>query len=626
MCGIAGVLNLEANRPVERSVLMQMAGKLEHRGPDDAACMADGRYGIGFRRLSIIDLQNGKQPFFNHDDSVILICNGEIFNYKVLRKEMEAKGHVFKTNCDVEVLLYLYLQYGTDFLNKLNGQFAFAIYDKNKDLLFLGRDQFGICPLYYARVGDVFLFASEMKALLEYPGISKEIDLTGLDQIFTYPGNIFPTTFFKQINSLKPGHHLVLKDKQVKVTEYWDLVYPEASHQYENKPESYYIEQVDELLRKSIEYRLISDVPVGFYLSGGLDSSIVGALMRDLQKDATFNSFSICFSESEDNKAINEQRYQRIMSRHINSRHNEIEFNWQHFDSKLREVIYFSESPVKETYNICSLALSRRAREEKIKVVLSGEGADELFGGYAGYKFDQQREKRGMQKDLEHLLEDEVRMAIWGDPDFIYEKNENEFRNTKCALYSKNVNQQYSSFDCLKKPAIDHTKMRKRHIFHQRSYADFKLRLAGHLIADHGDRMTMANNVEGRYPFLDIDLIDFVRTIPPCMMVKNMTEKYILKQVAHRYLPKEIINREKFGFVAPGSPDLLKNNNEWVNDLLSYERIGRQGFFNPDAIERIRKIYSRPDFILNPPYDLDLLIIVLSFNIFLDVFNVPNLN
>jgi asparagine synthase (glutamine-hydrolysing) len=256
---------------------------------------------------------------------------------------------------------------------------------------------------------------------------------------------------------------------------------------------------------------------------------------------------------------------------------------------------------------------------------LSGEGSDELFGGYAGYKFDMQRNSSTVDKDLEYLMEDQVRKTLWGDENFIYEKNEYEFRSTKEALYSAKVNDRYSSFDCLKKPAVEHAKLKGRSLFHKRAYADFKLRLAGHLIADHGDRMTFANSVEGRYPFLDINLIEFARKVPTNLLLKDMVEKYVLKKVAFRYIPDEIIKREKFGFVAPGSPQLLKNCREWANDILSYDRIKRQGYFNPDTIERLKKIYGKEGFILNPPYDSDLLIVIITFNMFLDVFNVPDL-
>ncbi|ASZ13290.1 asparagine synthase (glutamine-hydrolyzing) [Chitinophaga pendula] len=624
MCGITGIVYKDTDRSIAKETLLNMAETIEHRGPDDMSIHIDGHVGLGFKRLSIIDLKGGQQPFISRDGNLMMICNGEIYNYRELRAGLEAKGHVFRSDCDVEVILHLYREYGTDSVNKLNGQFAFALYDKNEQSLFFSRDHFGICPFFYSHQDNFFLFGSEMKAILAYPELDRRIDLSGLDQIFSYPAIIAPTTLFAQIRSLEPGYFGIYQKGELKLKQYWDLEYPTPEQQVEQKSESYYIERLNELVLKSVKQRLQADVPVGFYLSGGLDSSIIGGTMRHLIGSGEVNSFSICFSGAADNKDINEQRFQRIMSRHVNSVHNEIEFDWNEFDKKLKDVVYFSESPLKETYNVCSLALSQRAKEKNIKVVLSGEGADELFGGYAGYKFDSQRAGKKVVKDLEHLMEDQVRKTIWGDPDFSYEKNEYEFKSTKEALYSSQVNTVYPQFDCLKYPAVNHSRIKGRHVFHQRSYVDFKLRLAGHLIADHGDRMTMANNVEGRYPFLDPDLVSFVREIPPQMMLKDMKEKYLLKQLAGRYIPQEIISREKFGFVAPGSPQLLKQGNEWVNDMLSYDYIKRRGYFNPDTIERLKKMYARKDFILNPPYDMDLLIIVLTFNVFTSLFNVPN--
>ena len=626
MCGITGIFSLEKGREFEkREIVQRMADSIHHRGPDDSSVFLNGQAAFGFRRLSIVDLLHGNQPFYSPDKSIVLICNGEIFNYKQLRHDLEKKGHVFFTNCDVEVIIFLYLEYGLDFLNKINGQFAFSLYDQQKEMLFIARDQFGICPLYYTLLDNVFIFASEIKALLQYPGMPRDADLGALDQIFTFPAAIAPTTFFKHIKSLQPGHYAIVKSTGIEIKEYWDLDYPSAEFAYEQRSESYYIEELEHLLRQSVKYRLMADVPVGFYLSGGLDSSIIGGIMRSLMNGDPLNSFSICFGNSPENKDINESHYQRIMSQHIGSVHNEIEFNWDNLDAKLNDVIYYSESPLKETYNVCSIALSQRASSQNIKVILSGEGSDELFGGYAGYKFDMQRNGSMVDKDLEYLMEDQVRKTLWGDENFIYEKNEYEFRSTKEALYSVKVNDRYSSFDCLKRPAVEHTKLKGRSLFHKRAYTDFKLRLAGHLIADHGDRMTFANSVEGRYPFLDINLIEFARKVPTNLLLKDMVEKYVLKKVASRYIPDEIIKREKFGFVAPGSPQLLKNCREWANDILSYDRLKRQGYFNPDTIERLKKIYGKDGFILNPPYDSDLLIIIITFNMFLDVFKVPDL-
>ncbi|HHC25498.1 MAG TPA: asparagine synthase (glutamine-hydrolyzing), partial [Desulfobacterales bacterium] len=273
MCGITGVFNFSGGPPVERDVIERMADALAHRGPDDSGFYVEDRLGFGFKRLSIIDLTSGNQPIYNEDRSIVMICNGEIFNYKELRHELESKGHRFYTHSDVEVLAHLYEEHGTDFLNKLNGQFAFAIFDRKTNTLLLARDHVGIAPLFYTVIDNTFIFASEIKAILKHPLVRREVDLTALDQIFSFPGLVSPRTMFKNIHSLKPGHSILIRDGRIEVNEYWDLNYPLASEIDTGKPESYYIEKLDELFSRSVQYRLQADVPVGFYLSGGMDSS-----------------------------------------------------------------------------------------------------------------------------------------------------------------------------------------------------------------------------------------------------------------------------------------------------------------------------------------------------------------
>jgi len=272
------------------------------------------------------------------------------------------------------------------------------------------------------------------------------------------------------------------------------------------------------------------------------------------------------------------------------------------------------------------MALSAAAKNAGVKVILTGEGADELFAGYVGYRFDSFRDHESKSYDLETALEDELRERLWGDKDFFYEKDHHALREVKQALYSAGVNELYREFDCLNHALINKERLRGRHPVHQRSYLDFKLRLSDHLISDHGDRMTLANSVEGRYPFLDIDLVEFSTRIPPDLKLRNYIEKYVLKRVAEDLLPREIVKREKFGFHAPGSPYLLQHGIEWVNDMVSHDRIRRQGYFNPDVIDRLRAEYTQRGFRLNLPFEDDLLIVVLTFSIFLDTFNLPSLN
>jgi len=620
MCGITGIFNIAEGPRIEKELIEAMANRLAHRGPDDSGFYSDDGLGFGFRRLSIIDLTSGNQPIYNEDRSVIVVCNGEIFNYKELRHVLESKGHRFYTHCDVEVLVHLYEEYGADFLNKLNGQFAFALYDRKSGILLLARDHVGIAPLFYTVADNIFIFGSEIKAVLKHPLVKREVDLTALDQIFSFPGLVSPRTMFRNINSLKPGHFLLIRDGKIELNAYWDLNYPLASEIENEKPESYYIEKLDELLTRSVQYRLQADVPVGFYLSGGMDSSLTATIIRKLHPDQR-HSFSIGFRQAD----IDERKYQQLMANAVGSVHHDVVFDWHDISNRLKQVIYHAETPLKESYDTCSLTLSELVRKNGIKVVLTGEGSDELFAGYVGYRFDMQRS--GFDEDpysVEMIMEREIREKLWGDPDFFYERNQYEFRETKQAIYSERVNETFREFDSMEQELLDRSKLAGRHPIHKRSYIDFKLRIADHLLADHGDRVAYANSVEARYPFLDVEFIEFVKTIPPSLMIKGSVEKYILKRLSEKYLPEQIINREKFAFVAPGSPYLIRQNIEWINELLSYNTIKKQGYFNPDTVERLKKMYRGDNFNVNQTYENDLLMIVLTFGIFLELFKMPD--
>jgi asparagine synthase (glutamine-hydrolysing) len=622
MCGFAGYIDLRGGCKARRELLQKMTDTIIHRGPDSAGCFIEANLGLGFRRLSIIDLAGGDQPLYNEDGSLVLVCNGEIYNYSELKHQLEQKGHVFRTHSDVEVLLHLYEEEGEDLVQKLNGQFAFVLYDRRKKTLFLARDQFGINPLYFTVADGVLIFASEIKAILEHPLVERKVDLTGLDQILSFPGLVSPRTIFKGIESLKSGHLMTVKNGDLRIAEYWDLDYPRAGELSYDHPESFYIETLADLLAKSVKYRLQADVPVGFYLSGGLDSSLIAALIKKVSPQVNRHSFSIGFTDRE----ICEAKYQKLMAQHVGSQHHETVFDWNEIAGRLREMIWHCESPVKESFNTCSLALSQSARDQDIKVILAGEGADELFAGYPGYRFDQLGLRNSKPYDLETVLEDELREKLWGDKDIFYEVEQIRFREVKSALYSAGLNERFDDFDCLDQQLVDKELLQDRHFVHQRSYLDFKLRLSDHLLSEHGDRMVLANSTEGRYPFLDIDLVQFATTIPPDLKLNNFTEKYIVKKMAEGLVPPEIIKREKFGFRAPGTPYLLRQNIDWINDLLSYEQIKRQGYFNPEVTERLKSQYSQPGFNFNPHLEVDLLMVVLTFNILLDTFQLPSLN
>jgi len=622
MCGFVGYVDLYHKRRAEKELLVRMTEMIAHRGPDSSGYFIEENIGLGFRRLSIIDLESGDQPLYNEDRSLVLMYNGEIYNYRELRSALIRKGHVFRTNSDGEVLLHLYEEDGTRLLNKLNAQFALVIYDRREKSLFLARDHFGIHPLYYTLTNGVLVFASEIKAVLEHPLVQREVDLTGLDQVLSFPGLISPRTMFKDIQSLESGHYVTVRNSTLKVEEYWDLDYPRMGENSHDKTEVYYIDCLKDLIAQSTRYRLQADVPVGFYLSGGLDSSLIAAMIEAVSPDVSRHSFSIAFTD----RGICESKYQRMMAQHVNSIHHEIVFDWAEISQRLMSMVYHCECPVKETYNTCSMALSEAAKKNGISVILSGEGADELFAGYIGYRFDRSGIRASRLHDLNTVLEDELREKLWGDSYLFYEKDQYAFRETKMALFSSRANELFEDFDCLNFELVNKERLRDRHPIHQRSYLDFKLRLADHLLTDHGDRMAMANSVEARFPFLDINLIEFARDVPPDLKLNQFNEKYILKKAAAGLVPSEIIYREKFGFRAPGSPYLWRQNIEWVNDILSYERIRRQGYFNPEVIERLKQQYSQEGVLLNPHLEDDFLMIVLTFGILLDLFKLPSLS
>lgn len=621
MCGILGVFAPAIPAPVARERLAAMADALRHRGPDDEGFHSAPGIGLGFRRLAIVDLVTGNQPMTSGDGTVVSVCNGEIYNHAELRAELEQRGHRFRTRSDTEVLPALYQEYGPEFPARMNGQFAFALYDTARRRLVLGRDHVGIAPLFLAETAEGLVFGSEIKALLRHPAVPRRVDPTGLDQILTFPGPVSPRTLFAGIESLPPGTVLVADaDGGRRRAAYWDLDYPDAAEIDDSRPADDCVEELDAALRQAVRYRLQADVPVGGYLSGGLDSSLIAAIAADLTPGERRHSFSITFEDGR----IDESPHQRLMARRLGSLHHETAVGPRDILARLPDIVRHAEAPLRESYNACSLILSGMVRAQGLKVVLTGEGADELFGGYVGYRLDLHRGQADEDPaDLDALLEAQLRRRLWGDGGFLYEKNYLAAAETKRALYAPALRAGFDGFDCLNQPPVDVRRLAGRHPFHKRSYLDFKLRMADHLLADHGDRVAFANGVEARYPFLDIGVIDVARRIPPSLMVRDGEEKHLLKRLARRYLPAEIIDRKKFSFVAPSSAVLLRQDIPLVEELLAPERIRRDGYFDPDTVERLKRLYRDPAHEVNQTFEDDLLMVVLTFGLFLDEFGLP---
>jgi asparagine synthase (glutamine-hydrolysing) len=622
MCGLAGYLDLAGRRRPSREVLAHMTATLAHRGPDSDGYLVDRSLGIGFRRLAIIDLVTGDQPIANEDSSVVLFCNGEIFNHEALRANLLASGHRFRTSTDVEVIVHLYEELGTDLLGRLNGQFGFAIHDRRRNRLVLARDLAGIVPMYYTLTGGLLVFGSEIKALLRHPAVPRQVDLRGLDQVLSLPGLVSPRTMFEGISSLPAGHLLIAEDGKPRVERYWDLDYPleEERDDGEGVEVDAHLYGLEQALRGAVDLRQRAEVPYGCYLSGGLDSSLIIALASSLDTEAPLASFSAVLA----NETLSERAHQRLAARALGTSHTEIPIGPGDLVAGLRKAVYHSECPLKESYNVASIRLSAAVHERGLKFVLTGEGADELFGGYVGYKFDRMR-AASRRRGRPLSADDRLRARLWGNPDLAYGRSQAELEATKRTLYSRKVEAELGPFDYVEHLALDHDRLKDRHILHQRSYLDFKLRLPDHLLGDHGDRMALANSVEARYPFLDPQVIECARAMPPELKLRGFDEKYAVKRIAEHHVPARIVEREKFAFQAHASPDLLGLDAPWLHDLLSSARIAREGYFDPGEVGRLRDRYLDGSTELELIAEDDLLMVVITFGILLETFDLPHL-
>ena len=584
MCGIAG-FNFE-----DKELLKKMCNSIEHRGPDDYGYYTDKFVSLGNRRLSIIDLNTGKQPIHNEDKTIWVVFNGEIYNFLDIRDELEKRGHTFYTNTDTEVIIHAYEEYKEDCVKLFRGMFAFCLYDLNEKKLFLARDRTGKKPIYYTTNSERFLFASELKALLCDEELKKEINLESLHHYLTFGYVPTPLTILNGIKKLEPGHYLVLKNNEVTVEKYWDLSFNEIKSN-----EDYFASRVHEILKDSIKSRLISDVPLGALLSGGIDSSIVVGLMSKLTNNV--KTFSIGFNE----KDFDELKYARIVSEKFNTEHKEFNVNVDLLKDlpiiakQLDEP--FVDPSALPTYYLCKLA------RKYVKVVLSGDGGDELFAGYTRYNtWDQDRIIR-FYKIMPSFLRTKFSKASG----LLYEKTENNFfrkfkkvndlsnlnkeerwmsklnlfnEDEKRELYNETPNVP-SSFTVLNY----HFSRCNSNFLNKKLYADMKT-----FLLDDGlvkvDRMSMMNSLEVRNPFLDTYVVDLASSIPSYLKIKNNENKYILKKAFKNLLPNEILEREKQGFDVPIKHWIKNELRDLVNTNLIND-IKQRNYFKSDYVKKI---------------------------------------
>ncbi|MFG2043717.1 asparagine synthase (glutamine-hydrolyzing) [Dactylosporangium sp. NPDC048998] len=629
MCGLVGAFALDLSSRENGDLVghggdlvRQMARALRHRGPDGDGFHHDGAVSLGFRRLAINDPQHGHQPWRTDDGAVTVVCNGEIFNHRQLRAELVRRGHRFRTGCDTEVLGPLYQEYGLAITDRLDGQFVFAVHDAGRGRLVLARDPAGIVPLFYTVVDRCLLFASEIKALLHHPRVPRQVDLAGLDQALTLPGLVSPRTMFAGIRALRPGERLIADNTGIRLERYRDLEFPPADSLAPvtdvDRELDRWAEQVAPALSAAVEARAHADVAVGTYLSGGLDSSLIAALLGTARPGHRWPSYAVTFPGSD----FDERGFQRLVAQKLGTAHREVPVSEPDVAACFRRMVRHCESPVRESYNVCSLLLSAAVRESGVRAVLTGEGADELFGGYRSYQLAAAGVGGNRLGGLDAHLEREIRQRMWG-VDIGYEQDQLPAAEFRRELYAEDLAEGFDDFAVTGQQLVDPAALAGRHPLHQRSYLDFHLRLADHLLGDHGDRMALANGVELRLPFLAPAVIDLATAMPPELLVAHGREKAVLRRVAAGLVPDEVVHRPKFGFRGPTSSDLLAAGVDWFAELLSPSLVRRQGYFNPATVDALVRRQREGGPAVHPHLDVDYLMLVATFAVFLEEFDLP---
>jgi asparagine synthase (glutamine-hydrolysing) len=597
MCGICGIVQLRDSFAIRRETLQRMNDVIVHRGPDDEGFYLTPSVGLAMRRLSIIDLQTGHQPIQNEDGSVQVVFNGEIYNYRELRKELEKSGHRFATHSDTEVIVHGYEEYGSQVVQHFRGMFAFAIWDGKAETLIVARDRPGIKPVHYYKDDEKFLFGSEIKSILQCERVPREVNLEALDRFLTFEYIFSPETIFQGIYKLPPGHLLVLCKGDMRVEQYWENL-PAVQ---EGHDEEYYARHLAELLEDAVRMRLISDVPLGALLSGGIDSStVVGFMAKHSRKPV--KTFSIGFED----QTYNELNYARIVSKHFNTEHYEFIIKPDAVDlvEKLVKNLDepFGDFSIFPTYLVCKMA------REYVTVALSGDGGDELFAGYDTYIADwvarhYQRipavirnnvisnilrfvppspKKKGLINRTKRfvegtLLSPELMHTRWMI--FLQEAE-------KRLLYSDYLLHAFENGNAYKYIWHYFQKAQGAAPLEQQEYVDIKTYLTDDILVKV-DRMSMATSLEARVPFLDHKVMEFAATIPGSLKLKGLTTKYILKKAVADLLPPQILTRGKEGFSIPIKNWIMQELRPLLLDTLSESRIQKRGYFRPEYVQQL---------------------------------------
>lgn len=600
MCGICGILRFDRHEHVDGLVLHSMNARIAHRGPDDSGCYLDQNLGLGMRRLSIIDLQTGHQPLSNDEESLHIVFNGEIYNHRQLREFLERRGYRYRTQSDTETILHLYEEFGIECVSHLRGMFAFAIWDSDKRVLLLARDRFGIKPLYYARTRRELLFASEIKALLAHPDLTPELNYSSLPEYLSFGYLSQSQTLFDGIVKLPPGHVLqATEDGMITTNCYWELRH---TPELEWKPERYYVDTYRNLLEEAVRIHLISDVPVGMFLSGGLDSSAVAAIMTKL-RGGPIATFSVGYDEKEQS----ELPYAELAAKHVGAVHHEVRVSKDAFFSALPNVIWHEDEPPAWPSSV-SLYFVAQLAQQYVKVVLTGEGSDETLAGYTRYAFTVANAQwdrvyraalpanvratiragllscewipRSLQRKLHHTF-----LARDGSswPSFYFDNFYSGFSESEQQdlLLDKSIRAPGSCY----RSALELLEASSGDLLHKLLLTDIKTYLVELLMKQ--DNVSMAASVESRVPFLDHPLAEFAMSIPSQYNIRGLAGKNILKAAVSDLLPASIINRRKMGFPTPWRAWLDGPAMEYVQQVLGEPRTVCRKLFNPDGIRQM---------------------------------------
>jgi len=604
VCGIVGKLNLTQQEPVSVESLAAMLGMIRHRGPDQFGVYVDDTIGLGSARLSIIDLASGQQPIHNEDETIWLVFNGEIFNYLELRASLEARGHRFYTQTDTEVIVHLYEDRGPEFVQALNGQFAIALWDRSRRELLLVRDRLGIRPIYYVLAGGRLLFGSEVKALLADPSVSTEIDREALAQIFTLWATVSPRSIFCGIKTIPPGHMLRVRDGQIAVERYWSLDFSASEESFASLDEA--ASALRELLIDATRLRLRADVPVGAYLSGGLDSSTTAMLIRRYT-GRRLRTFGVGFSDP----AFDETPHQMRMRDYLSTEHSQIHCTPVDIGRVLPEVVWHAEMPLLRTSPAPMFLLSDLVHRHDFKVVLTGEGADEILAGYNIFKeaairrFWARRPDSLLRPQLLRRLYPYVgRLGQGGDAylraffgqgltetDDPFYSHRVRWRNTsRCRRFlSADVRCALADYDPLAElGATLPPGFADWGPLPQAQYLEITIFLAGYLLSSQGDRMTMAHSVEGRYPFLDHRVVEFCVRLPARFKLLGLQEKRVLKRAMSDLLPDAVVARPKQPYRAPIRPSFFgPDAPDYVGECTTPTALREAGCFAPAPVGRL---------------------------------------